>query len=47
MKLREDFPVLFSQPCGFLCEDRWFGLIHDPAAEITRLADRDERRART
>ncbi len=42
MKLREEFPVLFSKPCGFWCEDGWFDLIHDLAAEITAIAERDD-----
>ena len=46
-KLQVEFPVLFPQPCGMDCDDGWFGLIHDLAAEITRLAERDGRRTST
>lgn len=41
MRLHEEFPVLFSQPCGFWCEEGWFGLIRDLSAEITAIAQRD------
>lgn len=38
-KLDQEFPGLF--PHGVWCEDGWFGLIHDLAVEITRVAQRD------
>ncbi len=40
-KLQVEFPVLFSQPCSFWCDDGWLDLIHDLAAELTEIASRE------